>query len=303
MSFLDKWLTGREEKALSDAGLVDPSRFHCRRPVESSIVEMLAASPTLKVFQFHDVKPNEQTLRLLNDLLFSNRKDITLRVYGYSDTWADINFLRSLPELERFDFDTKVFGSNEPLYSLKRLVHLGLGFTQPKPKITIEFLADFAGSIESLSLEGDYRDLRNTIPRLSKLNTVWFSSTKLENLEFLDGLKLRTFGNYGGRVKNFECLRRITTLKRLWLKTNATLESIDFVEDLLELESLELYYLAKIKSIPRLDKHKKIQRVMAYACNRLSDISSLKSLPASVKVLASGNALRRPYVSDSFSLS
>ena len=160
-------------------GLVSADRFHSRQPISYSVAEQLLEMPRLKVIQFHEIKPDKTTLNILNDVIFKRRKDITLRVYGYPDTWADISFLNLLPDLERFDWDTAVFGSYEPLYKLNRLIHLGLGFTQPKPKISLKFIADFKDTLESLNLEGDYKDLLTTIPQLENLKTIWLVSTKL----------------------------------------------------------------------------------------------------------------------------
>lgn len=97
-------------------------------------------------------------------------------------------------------------------------------------------------------------------------------------------------------MADFEFLRNLPSLKRLWLKTNATLENVDFVEDLVSLERLELYYLAKITRIPNLDNHKRLRQVVAFDCNRLTDISSVKGLPKGVHVAASGKALKKGFV-------
>ena len=303
MNFVSRWFDDRDAGRLKDAGLLDPSRFDSRKPLDKDIVEKLAKLPTLRVFQFHDVKPNQKTLRLLNEEFFRTRKDVNLRVYGYPDTWADIGFLADLPEVERFDWDTKVFGSTKPLTGLKRLVHLGLGFTQPKPKISLGFVADFKETLERLSIEGDYKDTFSVIPQLQKLKSVWFVSTKLSGFDFLEGLSIETLGNYGGRVGSFEFLRSLDTLKRVWIKTNATLRNIDFIEHLKNLERLELLYVAKLTRFPKCEHLHKLNLIFAYECNRLVDISEIKKLQG-VKISVSGKALEgRNYSTPDFSLS
>lgn len=291
VELLTKEIGKSNARCLVDAGLLDGTRFHCRKPVTRFVVDLLANLSSLKVFQFHDIKPDLRTLGFLNEVLFKRRKDVTLRVYGYRDSWANIDFLNHLPELEKFDWDTAVFGSLEPLYRLRNLVHLGLGFTQPRPKISISFVEDFRDTLESLSLEGDFRDILATIPKLYRLNTVWFSSTKLDGFEFLSGLPIETLGNYGGRVGSFESLRNLKTLRRVWIKTNAKLENIDFVGDLPNLEVLELSYVAKITRFPRLEHLKKLKLISASECNRVTDISELMKLDG-VSILASGKGLR-----------
>lgn len=303
MNFISKWFDDRDAGRLKDAGLLDPSRFHSRKPLDKGIVERLANLPTLKVFQFHDVKPDQKTLQLLNEELFRKRKDVNLRVFGYSDTWADIGFLEDLPEVERFDWETVVFGSTKPLNQLKKLVHLGLGLSQPKPKISLSFVADFNHTLESLSIYGDYKDTVSVIPQLHKLTSVWFMSTKLAGFDFLEGLNIETLGNYGGRVSSFEFLRNLDTLKRVWIKTNATLPNIDFIVDLKTLERLELLYVAKLTRFPICEHLKKLNLIFAFECNRLVDISEIKKLQG-VRISVSGKALeRRHYSTSDFSMS
>lgn len=259
-------------------GLISADRFHSRQPISYSIAEQLLEMPKLKVIQFHDIKPDETTLKILNDVIFKKRKDITLRVYGYPDTWADISFLQLLPDLERFDWDTAVFGSYEPLYKLNRLVHLGLGFTQPKPKISLKFVADFKDTLESLNLEGDYKDFLTTIPLLKNLKTLWLVSTKLKGFEFLQGLPIETIGNYGGRVESFEFLPNVPSIKKLWIKTNSKIENIDFIEQMPNLEDIELQYVAKVTRFPKCEHLKHLKRIFAFECNRLEDIIEVKKL-------------------------
>ncbi|MBK7375598.1 MAG: hypothetical protein IPJ02_08590 [Chitinophagaceae bacterium] len=272
-------------------GLVSADRFHSRQPISYSVAEQLLEMPRLKVIQFHDIKPDKTTLNILNDVIFKRRKDITLRVYGYPDTWADISFLNLLPDLERFDWDTAVFGSYEPLYKLNRLIHLGLGFTQPKPKISLKFIADFKDTLESLNLEGDYKDLLTTIPQLENLKTIWLVSTKLKGFDFLQGLPLETIGNYGGRVESFEFLPKIQSLKKLWIKTNSKIENIDFIEHLPNLEDIELQYVAKVTRFPQCNHLKHLKRIFAFECNRLEDISEVKKLN-NCEIFLSGNKLK-----------
>lgn len=275
-------------------GLISPDRFHSRQPISYSVAEQLLELPKLKVIQFHDIKPDETTLKILNDVVFKRRKDITLRVYGYPDTWADISFLQLLPDLERFDWDTAVFGSYEPLYKLNRLVHLGLGFTQPKPKISLKFIADFKDTLESLNLEGDHKDFLTTIPLLKNLKTIWLVSTKLKGFEFLEGLPIETIGNYGGKVESFDFLSEIQSLKKIWIKTNKKIENINFIEQLPNLEDIELQYVFKVARFPKCEHLKNLRRIFAFECNSLEDICEVKKLK-NCEIHISGNRLEGRY--------
>jgi len=234
--------------------------------------------PALSVIQFHDVKPDEKTLRNLNELVFKNRKDITLRVYGYNGSWKDVSLLAHLPELERFDWDSDEFLSFEPLYKLNKLVHLGMGFGYPKAKISVAYLADFKGTLTSLNMLGDYKDFVTTVPNLTNLSTIWLSSMKLKGFDFLDGLQIETLANYGGRVTSFDFAAQLKTIKRIWIKTNATLKNFDFISQLPLLETVELYYVSKLVKFPKCDHLPNLTKLVASDCNRLCDITEVQKL-------------------------
>lgn len=259
-------------------GLVSVNRYHSRTSITEKTAIELANMPMLETIQFHDIKPDAGTLYALNDIVFKNRKDITLRVYGYSGLWQDISFLKQLPELEKFDWDSDEFQSYGPLYHLKSLKHLGLGFAIPKHKISIKFLTDFKDTLRSVNLLGDYNDLTTTISKLLNLDTVWFASTKLTGFDFLEGLNIAKLGNYGSRVKSFDYIGNIKSLKQLWIKTNTTLNHIDFVSELPLLKELEIYYLSKITTIPKCSHLKHFKKLIAVECNRLVNIDEAKTL-------------------------
>jgi len=83
-------------------GLISPNRYHSRTPItEKAAIELVNMS-ALETIQFHDVKPDVATLQHLNRFVFKHRKDMTLRVHCYNDSWQDISFLKLLPEAEKF---------------------------------------------------------------------------------------------------------------------------------------------------------------------------------------------------------
>ena len=259
-------------------GLISSNRFHCRVQITENLAKQLAKMPGLEVIQFHDVKPDLQTLYHLNELVFKGRKDITLRVYGYGGSWQDIGFLQHLPELERFDWESDEFLSVKPLYQLKKLVHLGMGFANPKQKLSVAFLADFTSTLDSIRLQGDYKDFLTTVPKLSEIKTVWLSSMKLKGFDCLAGLPIETLGNYGGRVGSFDFVSQLRTLKRVWIKTNATLDKFDFISELPLLQEIERYYVSKLVRFPKCDHLQNLVKVIASDCNRLVDISEVLKL-------------------------
>jgi Leucine-rich repeat (LRR) protein len=196
-----------------------------------------------------------------------------------------------LSEVERFDWDSDVFQSFEPLYKLKKLVHLGFGFRQPQPKIGLGFLKDFNKTLESLDLQGDYKDLVDTIANLKLLKSIRFASTKLSGFDFLENLPIEAFGNYGSRVGSFEYLKNLPSLKKIWIKANSKIDNIDFIEELHNLEEIELLYVSKIRKLPGLTHLKKLKKVLLFECNRIEDIEEIKQLEK-VAVYASGKMIK-----------
>lgn len=276
-------------------GLFTEDIFHFTQPIDYLIAEQLLQLPKLRVIQFHETKPDEVTLKILNEVIFKKRKDLTLRVYGYDDTWADIGFLHFLPNVERFSWNTDVFGSVEPLYKLKKLVHLSLGFRQPK-KISLKFGLDFKDTLESIDLIGDYKDITTTISELKNLRTIGFTSTKLKGFEFLQDIPIESFANFGGRVEEFKFLQNIHSLRKLFIKTNSKIENIDFIEQLPSLEEINLQYISKVKRFPKCDHLVNLRRIYALQCNRLEDISEVKKLK-NCDIYVVGNSLpNRHYI-------
>ena len=80
----------------------------------------------LKVIQFsNDIEL--ETFSKMNEILFSSRSDVILRVYGYYQTVCDLSFLHLLPDLRRLYVECHDRVENiEALASLKNLVEINL---------------------------------------------------------------------------------------------------------------------------------------------------------------------------------
>ncbi len=275
-------------------GLISADRFQISKLLDKTTAKQLSDNEKLKVIQFFDYKPDKETLENLNQVLFKTRKDLTLRIYSHSDFWSDISFLNYLTEVERLDWNSDIFGSFEPLYQLRKLVHLGLGFRQTKTKISFEFLKDFNKTLESLNLQGDYKDLIDIVPNLKLLKSIWFASTKLHNFDFLENLPIETFGNYGSRVESFEYLKNLKGLKKIRIQTNSKIENVDYIKDLYNLEEIELLYLSKITKLPKCSHLKKLKKIVVFECNRLENIEEIKKLD-NCYIFAGGNLIRKMF--------
>ena len=252
--------------------------FHIDGDLSREDCGRLADQAALKRIQFHQFRPSRRSLDLLNEIVFRRRKDVTLRVYGHGDVFADIDFLKTLPEVERFSWETDVFGSLEPLHHLKRLSALALGCCNAKKKkLSLSFLKEFAPTLEDLTLTGDYQDVE-AVSDLNGLKRAWFVSAKFESYDFLSRLPLETFGTYGSRVKSLESIGRLTSLKWLWIKAHNLLTDVEFVRDLPHLEKLELLWLPKLRRLPDLSHLKKLRSIFVFQGKRFEDYSGALKL-------------------------
>lgn len=247
--------------------------FHFKGRLTVADCHLLADHPGLERIQFSDKKPGRETLANLNEIVFKRRKDVALRVYAYDDTWADISFLKYLPEVERFVWESDFHGSVEPLHCLKKLTTLELGFCKTnKKKFSLTFLGEYSEVLENLRINGDYGHIE-TIKTLSHLKRAWFVSTKLDNFDFLTEHPIEEFGNYGSRVRSLQSLGKIKSLKSLWIKKDDNLRDIDFVLGLPNLEVLYLLWNPNLVRFPDLTPLAKLRYIEVFRGRRFEDYS------------------------------
>lgn len=270
------------------AGFVNNDRFQYTNQLSLTDATELANDPELKCIQISKDKPDLQSLEILNELVFKQRKDITLRIYR---DWEDIHLLKHLPELERFDWDV-VYPGNPilPLYHLKKIRHLSFGMFPGKSKFSLGFIKDFASTLESLQVAGDFMDLIPAIPQLSNLKSISFYSVKLPGFEFLEGLPIKKLSNIGSKVDNFSYLPGLLDIKELFIKDNTKILDIDFIQEMYNLEKLTVYYVSKVTRFPKCDHLKHLKFISFFECNRLQDIEELKKL-SNCLILVTGNML------------
>jgi Leucine-rich repeat (LRR) protein len=88
---------------------------------------------------------------------------------------------------------------------------------------------------------------------------------------------LEYFYYCGSKTKEWD-IGKFRALKYLHIHSNTTLENIEFLKELKNLETLYLLYCSNIKRFPDLSGLKKLNTITAYDCNRLEDITELKKL-------------------------
>lgn len=103
---------------------------------------------------------------------------------------------------------------------------------------------------------------------------------KLENLDFLLPLKrLERFELHGGGTTNLAALPRIGDLTRLVLGRINGLADVSVIEQLASLQSLDLYWLKRVETMPDLAKLKHLRRVMLDTMKGLRKLGGLAAAP------------------------
>jgi hypothetical protein len=217
------------------------------------------------------IETNENDINVMN-IFYKKYPQIYLR---FRNT-LNYKWIKYLPDLQKFRFENF---SNENIDIIKNNKVFGLYFElQISKKDDLTVLHQFSETLEELHLSGLIKNIDKIIVPLRQLKNLGFESVKMDNLNFLEGIKLEYFYNYGSRIKDFSYIGNIDTLKSLYLKTNTTLDNIDFIEKLSNLEKILLMYISKITYFPKLDNLKNIKSVILSYCNRISNIDELKKL-------------------------
>ena len=237
--------------------------------IDNNIIELIAKADLSKVewIQFHSMEPSENDLIVISKF-FKKFPQIYLR-------WIEPLWIKHLPDLQKFSFDF----TNENIELIKSHKVVGLCFeNELTKKDDLTILYCFTETLEELQFSGNIKDIDKIIGKFKKLKKLKLESVKMDNLNFLKGINLEYFYNYGSRIKDLSYLGKINTLKTLYLKANTTLENIDFIENLNNLETIELQYLSKITYFPKTNDFKRMKNIIIYQCNRLTDIEELKRL-------------------------
>ena len=248
--------------------LISSNRYHITEALTESLAGELIKLNTLKIIQ-GDIIGN---WAILNDFVFKNRKDITLRIGS-----DDFPFLIKLPEVEKIDFIANSFQDWSIFESFKKITALSINSAQKKIKPDLSFLNQYASSLKELGLEGDFKGIEH-ISNLKKVERLSFASTAINNLDFMSQLPLRNFFNYGSKIKNYTGLSGLQTLEILYIKKDTRIENLDFIESLSQLKELRLWYNSNISTLPNFGNLKSLELVEVFNSNKLRNIDSAIAL-------------------------
>ena len=243
--------------------LISSDRYHITEPLSESVAYKLIELDKLEVIQ-GDI---DNSLSILNDIVFKTRKDITLRIYN------DLSILKKLPEVEKISFVADYYQDWDILDSLKRITALSINGNLKRIKKSISFLKKYASSLTKLGLEGDFKDIE-TISALTNLNHLSFVSTSMDNLQFLKPLPLKYFFNYGSKIKDYTHLSYVPSLEIIYIKKDTRVKEISFIESIYDLRNLHLWYNSNIISLPNFENLNQLELIEVFQCNKLNNIDA-----------------------------
>ncbi|MBS7565750.1 hypothetical protein KHS38_15180 [Mucilaginibacter sp. Bleaf8] len=282
-------------------------------------LKKLTNNPKTSVIQFSSPL-TEKEIEALEEFVFAERPDITLRVFGHYMDDLDLNFLKRIPSLRSFSADSlrKTKGI-EVLTGLKGLESLTIGIyeldnfdfldginpglkqlslhrTQSK-KPSIDKLTRFV-NLEELYLEGHFKGIAS-VNSLKKLKKITLRSISTPDLNYLTGLEeLWSVDIKLGSIKNFDALSSLPNLKYLEMWQVRGLTDLSFVANLTALQNLFLQSLPDVKELPNLDRLYKLRRIYLENMKGLQKLDPLKTAPTLkdfVYVMAQNQKLENLY--------
>lgn len=273
-------------------------KYQISKGVKRHELEALASDPRTKYLQF-DHPLSSQEIDWLESVVFSQRPDISLRIYGFHQDACDFSFLSQLPSLRILHADYLSEVSNiDALSELKHLSELGIGITQLK---NLDFLALLPSTLKKLYLSqtqskslhlgvlSRFSDLKylylesfhkgiETLAALQQLEEIVLRSVSLNDLAFLSGLKhLWSLDLKLGGLKHPSSIALIKQLRYLELWQVRGINDLAFISELTDLQNLFIQSLPQVKQLPDFSKNKALRRMYLENLKGLQDVSSLRT--------------------------
>jgi len=267
---------------------------------EETDLRALAVDSSTKYIQFSTPLSNDE-IDLLERIIFSQRQDIALRIFGHYSTACDLAFLERIPSLRKVSIDCLIEATGiNTVTKLKNLETLAVGIldldnfdflekinpnikelvlyhTRSK-KPNIEGIERFE-NLEYLYLEGQQNGI-NAIRKLKDLKKIVLRSISTPNIDYLEGLKhLWSVDIKLGGIKSFEALKNLPSIKYLELWQVRGLSDLSFISALLSLQNLFIQSLKQVTALPDLSTSKLLRRISLESMSGLTDVTSLKDVP------------------------
>lgn len=279
---------------------VSPDRYQIFRGVTKDELTKVAKDPKAKTLQFAEPLSDKE-IELLQSIVFSNRPDITLRVFGHYGHSCDLTFLQKIPSAKNIFVDCLQNATGiEVLTKFSTLDKLAIGIynldnfdflNDISPNITelsieqtsskkpsIEVIKRFT-NLRYLYLEGQQKGIE-VINELKNLEKIVLRSVATKDVSYLEGLdKLWSVDIKLGGIKQFDTLTKIQNLKYLELWQIRGLSDLHFISYIQPLQNLFIQSLKQVTSIPQLDRLQNLKRISLENLKSLTDLTSLEFVP------------------------
>jgi hypothetical protein len=226
--------------------------------------------------------PNENDLKILNDF-FKTHKNVEFAGISEDESWQ----IPLLSEVEKFSINRLSLAMIDLLKN-NRITKLDLRFPPEKQKYDLINLLIFKDTLEEWSLNENYKNLEMALNGFKKLKKLSLSSIKID-FNLLEESTVEDFYYYGSKTKEWDGIVKFNKLKHLMIKNNITLENIDFLQTMTDLETIDFWYCSKINHFPDLSHLCNLKKITAYDCKRLDDYENLGKLKRDIEIKGFGN--------------
>lgn len=290
-------------------------RIEIGEPITKEDALMLLKAEKLQYIQISNYI-DEQSLRMLNEVVFSKRDDICFRVYGFYFQDCNLSFLQHLSNVSHLIIHCiKNVENIDIIATLPKLQSLHLGIFNLKdyqvitaitPNIkkfsiymgttsnnfNTEWLLRFS-ELEELSL-GNVRKNIECISAMLMLTSAIFHGITFKDLSFINKSNIEKLSINWGCTQCFSDLVGNIKLKEIELWRISKLSDISFLNQLPSLASFKLWQLRNIYALPELSCLKKLNSVDIDGLKNLADISSLGLVENLKKVKIYGSSFLLP---------
>jgi len=275
-------------------------QYQISKGIKKRELKRLASDKKVQSIQFASpLSPKE--IELLEKIVFSERPDISLRVYGHYGENCDLSFIKGIPSLRKFSADCLMEATGiENVSYLNNLEELGVGIynldnfnfldqinpslkelylyrtKSKKPKISsISRFTD----LEYLYLEGQQKGIEE-VSKLKKLRKIILRSISTKNLDFLKDLnELWSVDIKLGGIQNFDALKTLPKLKYLELWQIRNLSDLSFISSIKRLQNLFIQSFKQVTELPDFKNNTELRRIYLENLKGLTNLDSLKSAP------------------------
>lgn len=281
-------------------------RYEISKGVTANELAKLAEDLKTSVIQFS--RPiDTKTIALLEQVVFSKRQDIALRVYGHYSERCDLSFIEEIPSVRELSVDCLMEVTNiDVVTRIQHLdgLHVGvfgldsfeflnnidphlkrLSLCQTRSKKTrIETIGRFT-QLNELFIEGQSKGIE-AINELKKLEKIVLRSISTQDIEYLRNLeRLWSVDIKLGGIRDLNALKSLPNLKYLEVWQVRGLSDLSVLSDLKSLQNLFIQSLPQLAVFPAISSLGKLRRIYLENLKGLMDLRELKSAPALVEFI------------------